>query len=596
MKIAVIHATRRPRQALEMRDRWLKATKDQSRITYTFGIDDDDEESLKILANEPHHVSKAGGGCCLAYNETAQLVLERDNPGIFVLCSDDVYPIPEWDRIIYGRLIGTIEKPTFLACSDGRRNPRAIPLQIVNRAWLDHFGYIFHPRFKSMYGDVWMEEIARRNNWLIYARDLVFEHKHPHFGTAPMDEVYAMENAQERYDEGKAALDELLGPAKISLCMIAGNEEPIIEKCLDSAKASFDELCLVSAIGHVQNADKTYIIARDWCAANGKEFRWDFYKNKVEFPHVDDFAAARNLSFSLATGDWQLWLDCDDYLDAINCARIREAVKVVPIDINGIFATYCVESQGAEILRERLIRRTFGNWKNPIHENCFILGDSVECPGIHVFHRDHTAKHQSSARRNADILKRTLEDAPRHYFYLHSELKMLKDKPASIKAGLSALTMLPPTAVEERYMVHLNLSELQPEKCQEHLHECARLQPHRREAFAYLSQLALIENRLSDAVSYFRLMDALPLPKPLPWTHQGLWYGWARHWLRVRLLRATGQKEAAETEHAEHMKDKDYAKNVTEHLERLDAAAKNAQGAEGEELKAIHAQEAGIAG
>lgn len=350
---------------------------------------------------------------------------------------------------------------------------------------------------------------------------------------------------------------------KISLCMIAGNEESVILRCLESAKDAFDELCLVSAIGN-QAEDKTLYVAEKWCAENGKDFKGGRYTNFLDLPHVDDFGAARNQAFDLASGDWLLWLDCDDYLDEINAARIREAVRtdVIGPEVNGILARYLIEKQGAEISRERLIRRGFGRWKNPIHETCEVQGVSLDCPQIKVFHSDHKHKHESSAARNAAILRRTIQDAPRHYFYLHCELKTLND-PQAAEYGRIALACLTEGQVEERYVVLLNMSELDYANCGKYLMEAARIQPHRREAFAYMAKSALCDNRLSDAKSYFRLMDSLPVPSPVPWTHQGIWYGgWARHALRVQILRASGQTEQAEKEHAEHLKDADYAENA----------------------------------
>lgn len=342
--------------------------------------------------------------------------------------------------------------------------------------------------------------------------------------------------------------------------MICGNEESVILRCLNSARDAFDELCLVAAVGN-QPADKTLYVAEKWCAGNGKAFKADRYQNSLDLPHVDDFGVARNQSFDLATGDWVLWLDCDDYLDSINCARIREAATVAGDDVNGIFASYLIEKDGAIIVRERLIRRGKGRWKNPIHETCVVEGVKLDCPQIQIFHGDHRHKHESSAARNAAILRRTIEDAPRHYFYLHCELKMLKD-PQAAEIGRAALALLPQSMAEEKYMVLLNMSELAPEKREEYLHEAARIQPHRREAFAYLCRSALIEGRLSDGVSYFRMMDSLPMPSPVPWTHQGVWYSWARNALRIEVLRACGNVEQADREHAEHLKEPDYAEGV----------------------------------
>jgi tetratricopeptide (TPR) repeat protein len=346
---------------------------------------------------------------------------------------------------------------------------------------------------------------------------------------------------------------------KVSLCMISGNEAAIIERCLESAKGAFDELCLVQAVGD-RDGDNTPWIAEQWCERNGKEYRFQKYRNGKPFPHVDNFAAARNASFDLATGDWLLWLDCDDYLDDINCRRIREAVTIAEHD--ALFCTYKVEREGAEILRERLIKRGKGRWRSPIHETCTIDGTAAECPQIVVYHSDHKAKNQSSALRNSAILEASLEDAPRHYFYLHADLKLVGKKEEATKAALAALQLLGDHSVEEKYLVLLNLSELQPDKRQDHLHAALRLQPHRREALAYLCQVALNEGRLSDAISFFRMMDALPMPSPAPWTHQTIWYGWARNFLRVRILRESGQTELAESEHQKHLADKDYAEGV----------------------------------
>lgn len=349
----------------------------------------------------------------------------------------------------------------------------------------------------------------------------------------------------------------------ISLCMICGNESAIILRCLDSAAAAFDELCLVRAIGE-QLADDTLDLVEAWCSRNGKAFRHAEYYNRTPgLPHVDDFAAARNMSFELATGDWCLWLDCDDYLDPINCARIREAA--LHKEYVAYFCTYLVEKEGAEILRERLIKRGLGRWKNPIHETCVIEGECANCPQIKVFHSDHKAKHKSSAARNATILQAAVADAPRHYFYLQAELKMLGRKEEAAVAARNALVLLDAKSIEEKYLVLLNLSELDPERTEEHLLAAARLQPHRREAFAYLCQRALLDGRVSDATSWFRVLDNLPLPSPLPWTHQGLWYGWARNYLRVKILRAAGLKDQADLDHARFTEDPDYVAGVADH-------------------------------
>ena len=100
--------------------------------------------------------------------------------------------------------------------------------------------------------------------------------------------------------------------AKVSLCMIVRNEERNLPSCLAGVAELVDEIIVVDT----GSTDGTKEQAAKWDA---KVF---------DFPWVDDFSAARNESLRHATGDWILWLDADDRLDAINCRRLREVLAM----------------------------------------------------------------------------------------------------------------------------------------------------------------------------------------------------------------------------------------------------------------------------
>ena len=84
----------------------------------------------------------------------------------------------------------------------------------------------------------------------------------------------------------------------VSLCMIVKNEEDVLERCLKSAAELVDEIIIVDT----GSTDRTKEIAARF---TGKIF---------DFPWRDDFAAARNESFSHASMDYCMWLDADDVL------------------------------------------------------------------------------------------------------------------------------------------------------------------------------------------------------------------------------------------------------------------------------------------
>src|SRR5262245_9394239 len=66
--------------------------------------------------------------------------------------------------------------------------------------------------------------------------------------------------------------------SKISLCMIVGNEQDYIQRCLMSFLRIADEVVLVRAIGN-QTPDQTEQMARELCALHGKPLKFSEYNN-----------------------------------------------------------------------------------------------------------------------------------------------------------------------------------------------------------------------------------------------------------------------------------------------------------------------------
>ncbi len=85
---------------------------------------------------------------------------------------------------------------------------------------------------------------------------------------------------------------------KLSICMIAKNEERLLEQCLEALQP-FDAELVFTDTG---STDATVSIAKR-------------YTNKIySFPWCDDFSAARNFCIGKASHDMILSLDCDEIL------------------------------------------------------------------------------------------------------------------------------------------------------------------------------------------------------------------------------------------------------------------------------------------
>ena len=105
--------------------------------------------------------------------------------------------------------------------------------------------------------------------------------------------------------------------AKLSLCVIARNEERMLPDCLASVRGLVDEVVLVDT----GSTDATREIAIRH-GARVYDRPWD-----------DDFAAPRNLAVRHATGDWVLQLDADERLAPGSAAAVRRAMKSRDTDL-----------------------------------------------------------------------------------------------------------------------------------------------------------------------------------------------------------------------------------------------------------------------
>ena len=203
-KISLLHATRRPAQAIKAQLNWLAKAHNGDAIEHIFAIDSDDTDSLNGLTLSRHVVVEAGGGPVRAWNAAA----ESSHGQVLIQLSDDWEPPMHWDKLILER-IGDTSKPAALQVSDGHRTDDLMCMAILTRARYLQQRHLFHPDFFSMYSDNWFSECAHRDGVVIDARDLVFEHLHPVHGKGEMDAVYARSNAEANYKAGKYHLDRL---------------------------------------------------------------------------------------------------------------------------------------------------------------------------------------------------------------------------------------------------------------------------------------------------------------------------------------------------------------------------------------------------
>lgn len=183
----------------------------------------------------------------------------------------------------------------------------------------------------------------------------------------------------------------------LSVCMIVKDEELVLERCLRSVSKFADEIIVVDT----GSTDSSMEIIR--------KYTTDLY----QYSWRDDFADARNESYSHASCDYIMWMDADDDIEPADIEKLLELKETMTSDIDVVFLTYDTDhddvSCGCVLLRDRIIRRDLNvRWTYPVHEGIPIM-DSFKIlyrEDIIIYHRK---LRENEKRRNIGIFEKAME-------------------------------------------------------------------------------------------------------------------------------------------------------------------------------------------
>lgn len=132
-----------------------------------------------------------------------------------------------------------------------------------------------------------------------------------------------IESALKQRDKLGTCSRESASRETVSLCMIVKDEEKNLARCLSSCKKLVTEMVVVDT----GSCDRTVKIAMLFGA---KVFH---------YPWQSDFAAARNRSLELATGNWILIMDADEAISVRDHAVFRETLIVADSSCGYVMTT-----------------------------------------------------------------------------------------------------------------------------------------------------------------------------------------------------------------------------------------------------------------
>ena len=146
----------------------------------------------------------------------------------------------------------------------------------------------------------------------------------------------------------------------VSVCMIAKNEEQYIEQCLKKLLRYNMEIVVVDT----GSTDRT------------KEIAAKYTNHLYDFAWCDDFSAARNFAVSKASNNWILILDCDEYVQELDVAKLRTCMQKYPknvgvLEIHNVHTTVegGIQKEGIQLEEvPRFYNRNYYEYRFRIHE------------------------------------------------------------------------------------------------------------------------------------------------------------------------------------------------------------------------------------
>lgn len=153
---------------------------------------------IHIFRHEPVTIiTSSATNMVMASNEGAKVA----GQDILVLVSDDMYANQGWDSDLLD-WFATHQDPAILQVHDGIRSD-ILTIPIMNRAAYELLGYLYHPKYISMFADNDLAETAKKHGLYHIDESIEIEHRHYTVGKSSVDETYKKENSSIAWRHGE---------------------------------------------------------------------------------------------------------------------------------------------------------------------------------------------------------------------------------------------------------------------------------------------------------------------------------------------------------------------------------------------------------
>jgi len=192
---------------------WTTRAKRPFEIEWVISVDEGDAESLAAAMScmplaeplEPKcgavkvRINNGAKTCVAGWNVAA----EHTTGKIIIAVADDFNPPIGWDDLLLSAVPPSKQDGEYVIHVNDGYVQSLCTLAILSRKRYDRFGYLWYPKYESMFVDTEFGEVAVRDGVVIEAMHLLFEHLHPDCGKRPRDQQDIKHASQTRWQTGE---------------------------------------------------------------------------------------------------------------------------------------------------------------------------------------------------------------------------------------------------------------------------------------------------------------------------------------------------------------------------------------------------------
>lgn len=361
---------------------------------------------------------------------------------------------------------------------------------------------------------------------------------------------------------------------KISLCIIAKNEELTLSRCLNSVSGIADEIIIVDT----GSTDSTCDIARQYGAIL-HHFLWN-----------DNFSDARNASLEFAHGDWILFLDADEELSPNSREILIRLVQDETVEGYFVKIVNHLGKDGWIETVPDLVFRLFRNkkeyrFRGAIHEQIadVILENNSEARYqiaedlviIHHGYLDEVITEKDKKNRNLLLIEKELEQSPTNrLLQYHYGVELFRAERYAEAASVliqSATDIDPNTIFLPKLIRYIVISQQSSGQLQAALSTAdlgLKLFPNYADLYFYIGIILLDLKRYTQARNAF--LQALSMPEQPPqYASFGGVKGFRAYFYLAQIAESFLDEEGALEYYLNSLRDNSHFTHALEHLVKI---------------------------